>query len=373
MRSSSNGDVCLVLAVFCTCSVLVEGVQVASGTTTIASQTSSSQVKVWIDAFARSGSSTLLSMVEAAESPNLTVLGLFEPTHSWPERNMQANLMKLLQCDTMDVPALYGLADSHSTTSGESLEALAQECRDSDLFAVKTINVGHNLTADVLPVLEQDEDLQVLYLVRDPRGILASQQVTPGSFDDASTAAMLDVCDVFWHASQVDHPRVMPVLFEELVSSPEQTARAIYRFLGLPEPGEAQLLWIDANFEAELCVSPWRKLAEYVIWMFGGSMSALQAYDDCRPDSEDTVDKWKGSLSTASLQAFESHPSCQGAADFYKWPRGVMHPAAEAKQYSRLVCWLMVLGFLALLCLPGAIFYSWCYKKSVESSVDAIP
>mmetsp|Transcript_25763 Transcript_25763/g.47084 ORF Transcript_25763/g.47084 Transcript_25763/m.47084 type:complete len:373 (-) Transcript_25763:31-1149(-) len=368
----------LFLASICSTWVLAaESVQAqvfSTGKASLRSQTSAPQVKVWIDAFGRSGSSTLLSMVEAVESPNLTVLGLFEPTHDWPVGNMDTNFLKLMQCDTAGLPELYGLSDAHSTTSGSmDKEALAQTCKAADLLAVKTINLAHNLTAEVLPLLEQDKDLKVLYLVRDPRGILASQQETPGSFEYTSEQSMLDVCNVFWNAALVDHPRVMRVVFEEMVSAPEPTARAIYRFLGLPEVAEAQRLWIEANFDATQCVTPWRKLFEYVIWMFGGSISAFEAYDDCRADDEDTADKWRSALSEANLKAFESHPACRQAADFYNWPRGVIKPGLAAKQYSRVTLWLMVIGFLALICLPGAIFYSWCCRKSVQRNTDATP
>mmetsp|Transcript_52047 Transcript_52047/g.123929 ORF Transcript_52047/g.123929 Transcript_52047/m.123929 type:complete len:379 (-) Transcript_52047:64-1200(-) len=308
------------------------------------------QVKVWINAFARSGSSTLLSMVEAVGQGDggKKVFGLFEPTHDWHPEKIPEDLAQLFSCHLADLPPLFGLSNRHTTVTvpePQDPKALKMACRQSDVVAIKTINFGHDLQREVLPMLERDPDLKVLYLVRDPRGILASQQTTPGEFTDATTSAMQEMCGLFHRSAELQHPRVKQVVFEELVTAPDKTAAAIYEFLGLPPLGQAQHAWVEANFNAT-CESPWRRAGDWLVWMFGGS---LEAYSDCRPDAASAQDTWRHALSTMDLEAFNTHQPCLAAAAHYHWPTGIVAPDPIPIQHGRLLHWLVVLTSLTLI------------------------
>jgi hypothetical protein len=107
---------------------------------------------------------------------------LFEPCHvadsyePWLKAaGCQRLLSDLTNCNFDGVNDLWGWRNSHTTNKHKQYSSLLAHklCSKSQLVAFKTVNYGHNLS-DFRSFLEQQPDLRILDVVRDPRGIYAS-------------------------------------------------------------------------------------------------------------------------------------------------------------------------------------------------------
>ncbi|CAK0824618.1 unnamed protein product, partial [Prorocentrum cordatum] len=103
----------------------------------------------WIAAYARSGSSTVLSLTT---STSLTAFALFEPCHSGDllEPYLEAQgcgalLLQIASCNFTGIKKLWGWSNGHSSTNGAgsySPSRAAHACASADLVAFKTIPRG---------------------------------------------------------------------------------------------------------------------------------------------------------------------------------------------------------------------------------------
>lgn len=295
----------------------------------------SDATKVWIQSYGRSGSSTVLSMLEAAgqntTNPRMSnssdIFALFEPCHvgdilapELQELGCTQLLQNIAQCNFSQISRLWGYDKLHSSILGNpgarqhySKVSASESCSAADLVVFKTVAFGHNIETDVMPLLERDPTMRVIDIVRDPRAIIASwkhyslsnwsskwvQNKSAGANDNA---ALIDICDNFAANIQVVHPRVKRVAYEDFVHHPEAVMRDVYSFLGLTF-GQAQLSWIARTFNANACAPTKRGLDRVT--------------QDCHTNSTEPLDRWRSHLSPAEIEAFATTQSCQELMSTY--------------------------------------------------------
>jgi hypothetical protein len=282
---------------------------------------------VWVSGYARSATSTVLSMVtassltgpatEAILEPHRGVYAVFEPCHEGDvlsprlqQKGCGGLLSALAHCDFSDIQWLHGFKNPH-TSGHDHLADLTPasagaQCQEADIVAVKTIEHSHFIQ-DALPTLEANPDMYLIDVVRDPRGIFASWKTTP-PFDawlqTANRTLMADVCRSFAANLKVSHPRVLRVVFERLVALPEQTMRGLYDFLKFPF-GESQLAWLRSTFNSKDC-------SERV-----ASEGLQSRFSDCHDNSRSVAARWRDLLDDTELASFASNSDCRKVASFY--------------------------------------------------------
>jgi hypothetical protein len=284
---------------------------------------------VWIHAYARSGSSTILSLVSVDDDvPTGTSekhLGrfftLFEPCH--PKDALHPRLAvkgcagllhALSRCDFQDVEMLQGWNNVHSKKRG-ALEDYAPQsasvaCSGADVVAFKTISRAYDqfpINRMARPLLDNDPRVRFLDVIRDPRSIFSSW-LTTFPFNDTrlggtgrDVSAMLSICDTFADNLHMDHPHVHRVVFEDLVKDPLRVVRETYAFLGL-RSGDAQEKWVRKTFNAKSCpgVDHW-----------------IAPYSDCHTESSRALDRWRSTLTAEEKHAFATHKQCVDVARAY--------------------------------------------------------
>mmetsp|Transcript_88243 Transcript_88243/g.189395 ORF Transcript_88243/g.189395 Transcript_88243/m.189395 type:complete len:391 (-) Transcript_88243:87-1259(-) len=271
---------------------------------------------VWITSFARSGSSTLLSLVEAEMVP---VFALFEPCHEgdqldpWlAQGGCAALLSQLAQCNFTGVNKLWGWFDSHSLTNGAdhnySPYSATKACKAAELIVFKTISWGHNLTGEVIPFLEDNPQVKAINLVRDPRSIFASMLSTDGAFQETQEwresdgVGLLKICNYMGANIHVSHPRLFEVVYESLVDKPILEAKHMFKFLGAPDVAGRQsvLKFVRTHFNSPLCEDD------------------NDSYSDCRSNSTERKDRFTD-LTNDEYASFMASESCRSVANFYNY------------------------------------------------------
>jgi len=286
---------------------------------------------IWIHAFARSGSSTVLSMVSENEGSldpqtgkNVSrVFTLFEPCHAEddvePElaaRGCPGLVQDLANCDFSLIRKLHGWNDIHSKRRGcENYDPVlaSQACSGADLVAFKTISKAFetfNIQAQAYELLEQKPDLHLLDVIRDPRSIYSSWMTT-WPFNDPSVgglghdiSALIDICETYANNIDATHPRVHRIRFEDLINVPDKAVQAVYDSIGIPF-GQAQKSWIRKTFNAADCpgVDEW-----------------IAPYSDCHTKSDKSLEKWRDSMTEDEKLAFQYSPACVKVATVYGYP-----------------------------------------------------
>jgi len=302
-------------------------------------------LKIWITGFARSGSSTFLSMVETAghqasdkgalgemnmlsQSRSPRMFAIFEPCHEdtvledTENKDCGSMMDRLFDCNFQGFTEVHGWTHDHSMTGNApfELDSATQTCMYSDIIAMKTVNFTNpipkegrgmatlplpyatNLAGLVSYPLEEHFTLRVVNLVRDPRAIVASWFYT-GAFNKSivrSLETLTSICDAFLSnfESLQDHPRVTTVVFENFVTQPAATSKRVFDFLGLPYT-DVQEKWIQETFSPD-CVN---------------KKNAL--FDDCHQNPELSITRWRDELTAQEQQAFVDHPSCCRVASIY--------------------------------------------------------
>jgi len=128
------------------------------------------------------------------------------------------------------------------------LPLLVESCRKSSIVAVKTIRLKMELAEDAM---QKDATLRLVYMVRDPRGMLnswwttrpISVKVKNNSYSGHEMEAdarlmckrMLDDWKVFARLRNQYPDRCLQLRYEDLAESPERVVRMVYRFIGLKE------------------------------------------------------------------------------------------------------------------------------------------
>lgn len=315
------------------------------------------QLPVWVHAYARSGSSTVLSMVSqafeeahleekqelevtleslktpatslavntegaAAEAQLGHVFSLFEPCHEGDQ--LEAELAsqgcggligELASCRFDKIKSLNGWRDSHSKTRGAKIytpNAASAACSGADVVAFKTISQAGELfhiQEHGLPVLNKEPRLRMIDIVRDPRSIYASWMST-FPFNDTrlggvrrDVSALKGLCESFASSLNVTHNQVHRVVFERLVVDPEGVMEDVYQFLQVPF-GESQKNWVNRTFNAKECPGVDRFIAPY---------------SDCHTNATESLEKWRTVLQPNERETFASYPPCLSVAHAYNY------------------------------------------------------
>mmetsp|Transcript_17821 Transcript_17821/g.39068 ORF Transcript_17821/g.39068 Transcript_17821/m.39068 type:complete len:333 (+) Transcript_17821:85-1083(+) len=282
---------------------------------------------VWVHAYARSSSSTVLSMVSKADSAHerSRVFSLFEPCHSGdivtPElkqKGCQGMLDTVAHCDFSGIQKLHGWFDVHSIVRGKkgkySPEQASKFCKSSELVAFKTVSLPgevFNFSEQAFPLLSRNPRMNMVKVIRDPRSIYASWHST-WPFRDTyprNTATLTAICDSLQDTLSImkegKHPQVHAIKFEEMIKEPEQAMRGLYESLKRPF-GQEQQEWLRKTFRAEDCpeVQEWN-----------------EAYSDCHTSTRiPEPDKWRKVLTQEEKDAFAKHKQCQEISESMGYP-----------------------------------------------------
>jgi len=308
------------------------------------------KVAVWIHGFARSGTSTMMSMVveaglEGGEHGRATlrreamhvaddssavdnVFALFEPCDPRDELSrdvlrlpLQVRCARLMsdfsRCNFEKVNSFHNWDNSHnrlrSARGDFSPETAALACRSADIVAYKTVTHAledFSLPRHGLPALEEDPNLRMIDIVRDPRSIFASWMSTwpfndtnlPGGIARNDTV-LTNICDTVASGMDSDHPRLKRVIFEQMIRNPYAVHEQISVFLGSTF-GDAERQWIERTFNAKDCP---------------GVDMYIAAYSDCHTNSQESIDKWRKVLTQGEQQAFLDHQSCRDVAERFNY------------------------------------------------------
>lgn len=289
----------------------------------------SEQLPIWVHAYARSGSSTVLSMVsqalkeESAQEEMNHVFSLFEPCHKGDElepelvaKGCGGLIGELANCRFDKIKALNGWRDTHSKTRGAgpyNPAAASAACGGADVVAFKTISQAGELfhvQEHGLPVLSENPRLRMVDIVRDPRSIYASWMST-FPFNDTrlggvqrDTSALKGLCDSFASNLGIQHSQVHRVVFESLVRDPEGVMRDVFNFLQVPF-GDSQMDWVHRTFNAKDCP---------------GVTEFIAAYSDCHTNATESLEKWRNVLQPHEVETFASYPACVTVAQTYSYP-----------------------------------------------------
>lgn len=288
------------------------------------SQPAENRTIVWVIGYARSGSSTALSIISVAGNDtemegvsagtpeeDHSIFSLFEPCHwGWwiygdrvskrlRKQGCPGLLDAISSCDFSEVKSLYFWNNEHTITPGVSKyspKAAGSSCSRADMVAFKTIFYGHDLKEHAFPLLNAHPTARVVAIVRDPRGIYASWRTTWPFKLKVSRSLLTDICDKFAANSQIQHPRVFTIVYEDLVKQPTTVVKNVYDFLGM-EFGARQEAWIASTFSARC--------------------DHQDHYSDCKTDSSEHVAKWKTVMKQDEIDYFLSYPPCRTVAEKY--------------------------------------------------------
>jgi hypothetical protein len=245
-----------------------------------------------------------------------STFSLFEPCHDEDDVDDELNatgciglLMSIATCEFSHVRHLWGWPDAHSTNnkSKYSSELASDLCRSSDLVAFKTVDFNHDISKFV-DTLNAHENLKVLDVVRDPRGIWGSYKSTePFStlIREGNFYTLLEICESFASNLELNHPRVHHIVFEQMIANPKATMQKAYDFLGLPFE-EPQLAWIERTYDATDCPPP--------------PPGVPEEFTDCHKDSGSNMDKWRTVLDASEIEAFKNSAACQKVQAAYGFP-----------------------------------------------------
>lgn len=289
---------------------------------------------VWISAFPRSGSSTLLSMVRAANpdsdvgdavtSASDEVFTLFEPCHFGKDiehsdiliaeglpKPCPTLLSELARCNFSRAQTLWGWDNKHTTNHGQGYTpaTAAAYCNRANLVAFKTVGQSKVVDAtrrlsEILWTLEDVPALRILDVVRDPRAIYASWKATdpfPRILGERSYPLWREVCDTFASNLNVSHSRVHRVILEDFARDPRAGMRQVYSFLDL-KFGIAQEQWLNATF------------------FQGDGCRRENNYTDCHVQPLDSLTKWREELSNEELLAIGAYEPCRRVMTAYSYP-----------------------------------------------------
>lgn len=289
---------------------------------------------VWINSYARSSSSTLLSLVVHV---NCSVFAIYEPCHAEDEldpelaaRGCGALLKQLAKCNFTGVKKLWGWTGPHKETNPNfdyTPEKAADACSSADMIAMKTITYGHNLTKEALPIVAADHRIRMIDLVRDPRSIYASMKQTHGEFEEADKGVegLVSMCDQFYGNMHVNHARVHRVLYEDLVTKTTATAKKVFKFLGYSFNNETND-WINSTFN--------------------GGCNEESDYTDCRSNSSEHT-KHYTVLTNDEFALFMGHQQCRRVSAYYRWNTWYYNPPSGGSPS----CLFSLATFLMTACL----------------------
>mmetsp|Transcript_147114 Transcript_147114/g.256740 ORF Transcript_147114/g.256740 Transcript_147114/m.256740 type:complete len:402 (+) Transcript_147114:76-1281(+) len=273
---------------------------------------------VWINAFPRSGSTLLLSLVSQVDFPVFT---LFEPCAKYDEvapwlskEGCGAVLSQLAQCNFTGIINLQHWKNSGTLKNGASEvyspESASVACKSAGLVVFKTVTWGHNVASEAIPFLQANPQVYALDVVRDPRSMYASAMFAEDFYTDPekghNVEELIDLCDSMYRSIEASHPRMLRVVYEKFVTKPEETAKSIFSFIATPAEKKQGLsffsaahvnLFLNSNFNANNCEDS-------------------SSYSICKQDSMKPLERYK-TLPYDMSQVFRTTQSCIAVAQFY--------------------------------------------------------
>lgn len=221
-------------------------------------------------------------------------------------------LSRLTSCNFDGVSNLWGWTNLHTTSYNESYtpKNAASHCTRAAVVVVKAIGTArwvdtNRYITNLVPLLDRNQNLKIVDVVRDPRSIYASWKSTdpfPQILADRVEPLHSELCDTFKRNSAVDDPRVYRLVFEDLVSSPLRVMKDVYKFLGLTFE-RPQKDWMDRTFNSADCSGPMHV-----------------KYADCHTNSETEVARWREVLTQEEIDMFTSSTICQQVFKAYGYP-----------------------------------------------------
>jgi len=310
---------------------------------------------VWINAFARSGSSLIEAMItHSGSDPETDAFALFEPCHEGDRLSPELAaagcptlLSNIASCNFEGIESLWGWADRHTTNGGYeyfSRTIATRLCKKSKLIVVKTVDFRNNLQGIAFPTLNLIPHLRIVAVIRDPRAIWASRRATPGKFEGADCIhKMEEICDTFSANRNISDPRFMNLVYEDLVKEPTKVIHKVQSFLGR-QFGPKQEDFIKANFNADC-----------------GDEKG-DPYSVCRENSTAQLLKYRGMLDNDQFAAFMAHKQCREISSAYGYQPYYHHETAcglARKRFQELVDTpIFALGIAAFILMIMALCYS---------------
>lgn len=163
------------------------------------------------------------------------------------------------------------------------ISILKEVCENAKIKAIKSIRIQHMETIEYL--LQRLPDLKVIYLIRDPRGKLASQAALDSSEWRIVSKQAKVLCDKmtknleFLEQLRKQYQgRLTILMYEKLAVKPIETSRRMYAFMNLTftpglyqyvqqvtrsEVDKTQCYWCTKITNSEITASGWRLRVKY--------------------------------------------------------------------------------------------------------------
>jgi hypothetical protein len=185
----------------------------------------------------------------------------------------------------------------------DCIPILEDICRKSNIVGIKAIRLRADL---VQRMLVEDPDLKLVFLMRDPRGIVTSRRQTAllseMSKKNITKEAFL-LCQrmsydisIIYNIEKQFPERILKMKFEDLVLDPEESANSFYRFIDREIPKEV------TSYLAKSMTSS----------VQGGAFSTF------RKNGTDSVFKWLRQLQTEEIRSINK--VCLDVLEQYGYP-----------------------------------------------------
>ncbi|KAJ8306999.1 hypothetical protein KUTeg_015083 [Tegillarca granosa] len=168
------------------------------------------------------------------------------------------------------------------------IEQLEKLCHQKPIKSVKEIRITMEIANWLMGVIP---NLKIIHLLRDPRGMLASQKSGHFIIDNAPTVAKA-ACNRFQRDVLVTHKmskiypgRIKLIVYEEIAENPVQTLNKLYDFLGLT---------VSQN------------ITNYVLNITRSGKENNGYYNVVRSDSVKTAYKWRSNLNWQTVQQIDT-------------------------------------------------------------------
>jgi hypothetical protein len=307
---------------------------------------------VWIDSFPRTGSTLVFDIVRNSLLDDSKVFALYEPCHSGDKLSPELEvagcaglLAHLGQCNFTGIEKLWGWSKSSIGTEAMpaySVDFAESACKQAPLVVFKTVYELHTLTPKAMTVLSANPNLYYITVVRDPRAAYASekrlQATLSGSFSVSDAYTMWEACDTYVANGNLTDPKLINVVYEELVQDPVSIIRGVQEGLGLSMTMK-QMQFVRENFDGEC-----------------EDLDVSDNYATCKTNSTASLETWKQELSNDELMIYVSHTPCRIVCKVYDYDCFYLRPPEP--QYTVLETVAVTLSLVGIL----AVIFQCCSK-----------
>lgn len=274
---------------------------------------------VWLVGFGRSGTTVAQSLVVEAALEHDGVFAAFEPCHRFdlfeglpvgkdPKRTA-ACMRSVLQCNFDKVDMFHERRTREFV--GRGMDDISSLCQQASVRVFKTIYPAPTTLGEIQTIAPART--RVIQITRDPRAVFSSMRHTPDFAAPPSSFAQ-SLCGkmVGWNGEkkQGGTIRVLPVLFEDLVTKAVDEVGKIVAFLEWQSTPRLDH-YLRTHFSPEFCPGQY------------------DAYGTCRTrqQTQEIITKWQHTL-TAEEKLLFSTGVCKAAIGVYGYP-GSLHLESE--------------------------------------------